>query len=168
MKTILLLAVLFASCQIAYAQCDKKIAFKCEKARSFKNGTVGQELPIYATISIENGKLNLTATVNGETETVEGEIKELVVCEWTEFLKNGRTQYKALASKGNENPERSIIDIESENGYTKITFSSDPDKGSKLQFDVSEYVITEDAAKTVSPTGGEKKSSKSKRRSKRV
>ena len=166
MKTIILLVVLFTSSQMAYTQCDKKIAFKCEKARSFKNGIVGQELPIYATVSIENDKLILTATMNGETETVEGEIKELVICEWTEFLKNGRTQYKALASKGNENPENSIIDIESENGYTKITFSSDPDKGSKLQFDVSEYVITGDTSATVAPGTVEKKAKKSKRRSK--
>ena len=166
MKGIILLAVLFAFYQISYAQCDKKIAFKCEKARSFKNGTVGQELPIYATISIENGKIFLTATLNGESETAEGEITEVVTCEWTEFLKNGRTQYKAVIKKGNQNPENGIMDIQSDNGYTKITFGSDPDTGSKLQFDVSEYVIAADAGANISTGTAEKKNKKSKKRTK--
>lgn len=146
MKRIILIVLLFSLYQITYGQCEKNITFKCLKARSIKAGLIAQELPMDATISIENGRFLLSAAVNGVTETVEGEINEVVICDWQDFMKNGRTQYKALTKKSNEGPQNSIIDIESENGYTRITCSSDPDTGSKLQFDVAEYLILEDPA----------------------
>jgi hypothetical protein len=143
MKKLLLLIILFTLSHIGYGQCDKKVTFKCSKVREFKNGTFGQEHPLEATISINNGKIFITALMNGETETVEGEIKEVSICEWTEYLKNGKTQYKVYMQKGNVG-ENSLITIESEDGKIKITGSPDPEAGSKLQFDVAEYSIDEE------------------------
>jgi hypothetical protein len=144
MKRIILLAGLFALCQITYAQCDKLVTFKCNKARDFKNDSVNQELPVHATLSFRHGLFNMTATFNGETETVKGEIKEILTCDWEHYLKNGKTKYKVLAAKGDEDPTNAIIEIESKNGNTKITISSDPGTDSKLQFDVAEYSIEGD------------------------
>ena len=137
--------MLCTSCGITYAQCDKSITLKCSKGRDFKaDGSAGQELPIDATITIDQYKIILKATFNGEAETVESDIKEIAFCNWTEYMKAGKTQYKVLSKKGSESTN-SIVTVESENGYTKVTFGSDPDTGHRLQFDVAEYTITDAA-----------------------
>ncbi|GAA4744424.1 hypothetical protein [Flavisolibacter ginsenosidimutans] len=164
-KTILLLGV-FAFFQISHAQCDKKVAFKCSKIKQLKDGNVVRESPTDATVVFDNDKFLLTMTMQGETETVEGEINEISICQWKEYLKNGRTQYKALAKKENKNAEKSIIEIESDNGFTKITFGSDPDGGSKLQLDVAEYMIAEGASTNQAPDKPVEKSKKAKTKSK--
>jgi hypothetical protein len=166
MKRLILLVGLFAFYQIIYGQCEKKVIFKCNKARDLKNGSIGQELPMDATISIDDWKIIITATINGETETIEGEIRDVSICKWADYLKNGKTQYKARTAKKNQNSENSIIDIESENGYTKITFGPDPETGSKLQFDVSEYTITDDVSPNNSSDKPVEKKKKQKRKSK--
>lgn len=166
MKKVILFVGLCVFFQIAYSQCDKKVIFKCSKARDFKNGSVGQEVSLDASISLDNNKIILTASMNGETETLESDITEVSVCDWPDFLKNGKARYKAMTKKGNGNVENSIIEIESDNGYTKITFSSDPDTGSKLQFDVAEYTITKDASPDNSSDKPMKRSKKTKRKSK--
>ena len=157
MKKILLLTVLFLSFHFTYAQCNKKVRFKCNKARDFKNGNIETELPIEATIAIDSNKISITASMNGQTETLEGEITEISACEWTAFLVNGKTQYKASIKKPNENTEVSLVDIVSENGDTKITFSSISDSSNKLQFDVSEYLVTEPPAPPAKEEPGKKK-----------
>lgn len=141
MKPFILLISLFILCQVTYAQCDQSITFKCTKARGLKNGAIEKEMPMEATISLDSGRITLTASMNGETQTINGEIREITICEWKDFLKDGKTKYKAFMKKGDSDSENSFITIESENGYTKITFSSDPDTGSALQFDVAEYAV---------------------------
>ncbi len=163
MKGIILFTLLFLYFQTIFAQCDKKVTFTCEKARSYKNGTLAQEKPINATISIDNWKFTLTATMNGRSDTVEGDITEVITCEWTGYLKNGRTRYKALIKHPDQDPENGSIDIESENGYTKITFGGNPVWGEGLQFDVSEYLVTEDPAAATSSSKPGKKSKKGKK-----
>ncbi|HSC52652.1 MAG TPA: hypothetical protein VLC98_03475 [Phnomibacter sp.] len=151
MKTIILLVGVFVLHQISYAQCDKPITFKCNKARNLKSGNVGQELPIDATIEFKQDKMFLTATMNGQTETVEGKINEISICDWKDYLINGRSQFKALTKKGNANAEYSTIEIKSDNGYTTVSFCADPDTGSILQFDVSEYIYPQEATPGNSP-----------------
>lgn len=165
MKKVMLFVALFAFNQISFAQCDKKVTFKCNKGRDFKDGSVGQEMPFDATINIEDGKIILVATLNGESETVESEIKEVAICEWSGYLKNGKTQYKALTKRGGENADLSIITIEGENGMIKITFGSDPDTGGKLQFDVEEYTITADVNTNNLPGKTDKKKKRQKKTS---
>lgn len=143
MKKIFLLTVLLTSFHFTYAQCNKKVTFKCDKARDFKNGSIHTEMPMEASITIDSSIITLTATMNGETETIEGEITEISVCEWTEFLVNGKAQYKALIKKGNESPQESVIDIVSENGNIQVSFALASDTWNKLQLDVAEYQVTE-------------------------
>lgn len=143
MKKLLLLTILFICFHFTYAQCNKSITFKCDKARDFKNGMIDTEMPMESIITIDSGKISLTATMNGQTETVEGEIAEVLLCDWKEFLVNGKTQYKAFIKKGNENPEASLVTIASENGVTKISLSLVSEEGKRLEVDVAEYKITE-------------------------
>lgn len=143
MKKLFLLAVLFISAHLTYAQCDKKVTFKCDKGRDFKNGVVDTEMPLESIITIDSVKITLTATLNGQTETLEGEIAEVLLCDWTEFLVNGKTQYKAFIKKVNENQEASLVTITSVNGSTKISLSLISDEGKKVEVDVAEYKITE-------------------------
>lgn len=144
MKKLFLLIGLFAFFLFSYGQCDKKVTFKCKKGRFNKNGSFEQDLPLEATLSIDNGKITFIATLNGDAENVTGEISEVSICEWTEYLQNGKTQYKAYMRRVNGDAENSIIEIEGENGSIKITCASNPDTGSKLQLDVAEYTISED------------------------
>lgn len=166
MEKLLLLMALFTLSHLCFGQCDKKVTFKCNKVREFKNGTLGQEHPLEATIFVNNGKIIITASINGETETVEGEIKEISICEWSEYLKDGKTQYKVYMQKGNGG-ENSIMTIESEDGKIKITGSPDPETGAKVQFDVAEYTIAEEKAAIEKNTPIEKVK-KTKTKSKRV
>lgn len=142
-KLLLLTALLFISFHFTYAQCNKTVTFKCNKARDFKNGVLHTEMPMESTITIDSGKITLTATMNGETETLEGDITEITVCEWSEFLVDGKTQYKAVLKKTNDQPQESVIDIVSENGNIKISLALASDTSNKLQVDVSEYKVTE-------------------------
>jgi hypothetical protein len=143
MKKIFLLTALFISFHFTYAQCNRTVTFKCDKARDFKNGVINTEMPMESTITIDSGKITLTATMNGQTETLEGEITEISVCEWKEFLVDGKAQYKALLKKTNDQPQESFIEIVSENGNIKISFALISDTSNKLQVDVAEYKITE-------------------------
>lgn len=162
MKKIFLLTALFISFHFTYAQCNRTVTFKCDKARDFKNGVINTERPMEATITIDSGKITLTATMDGQTETLEGEITEISVCEWKEFLVDGKTQYKAVLKKTNDQPQESIIDIVSENGNIKILFALASDTSNKLQFDVSEYKISE----SVSPGTKEEPLKKGKKKRK--
>lgn len=137
--------ILLASClilgKISFAQCDKPILLKCSKGIEIKNGNPGQEMPFECSLEITNGKVVLTATMDGKTESVEGSITEVVRCDWKEFLKNGITQYKASMRKDDEREENATIEIKSENNYTVVTLGSDSDSGSKMQLVVKEYTI---------------------------
>ncbi|MEJ8842839.1 hypothetical protein WG954_10635 [Lacibacter sp. H375] len=145
MKKLFLLTALLVSYNFTYAQCDRTVTFKCDKARDFKNGVLNTEMPMESTITIDSSKITLTATMNGETETVEGEITEISVCDWKEFLVNGKAQYKALLKKANDQPQESVIDVVSENGNIKISLALASDTSNKIQVDVAEYKITEPA-----------------------
>jgi hypothetical protein len=79
MKKLFLLTVLFLSFHFTYAQCNKKVTFKCDKGRDFKNGVVDTEMPLESIITIDSVKITLTATLNGQTETLEGEIAEMKI-----------------------------------------------------------------------------------------
>lgn len=162
-KKLFLLFSLLPIHQISFGQCERTVTFKCYKGRELKNGSAEQDTPIEATLSISKGKFTLVLSMNGETATAEGEIKEVSICEWTDYLQNGRAQYKADVRKDNGSAENGILEIESSNGNTKITCGSDPDTGSKLQLDVMEYTISED--EPVAPVKNEpiKKGKKGKR-----
>jgi hypothetical protein len=167
MRKLILLVGLFAFHQITYGQCEKKVILKSNNMRGLKYGSVTKEMAVEASISIDKEKIVLTASKDGMTETVDCEIKEVVICDWKEYLKDGKAQFKVLGKKGSENPTSSIVDIESANGYTKVTFGLDPDTtGSKLQFDISEYSITEDTLPNNPPSKTEQKQKKTKRKSK--
>lgn len=153
MKKFFLLAPVVFFCLFSAAQCDKTITFKCYKGRSIKNGSAEQEMPVAVSGAIDKGNINITLTMDRATATVQGEITEVVTCAWTEYLHNGKTQYKANLSKDGRAMEAAIIDIESHNGQTIITFGSDPDTGSKLQLDVADYTIAAD--KAAAPKAGE-------------
>jgi hypothetical protein len=144
MKKLVLVLILFVLYQTGNGQCDKKVTFKCIKGRELKDGAAGQELPIEATLSFDNTKVTFAASFNGEIALVEGEITEVISCEWTDYLKNGKTQFKAYMTKPGRSAEKATIDIESENGTTRITLGSDPDTGAKMQLDVAEYILEEE------------------------
>jgi hypothetical protein len=142
MKPILLLLSILVTTSV-FCQCDKTVIIKSEKGRDLLNGTPRTELPVNATITITKNKISLTATVNGDTETLDGEITGMANCDWLQVFKTGREKIKAVIKKGREGAQNSIVEIVTENGHTRITFSSDPDKGSALQFDVLEYTIAD-------------------------
>ena len=162
MKKLLLLTVFFTSFYFSYSQCNKTISFKCDKARDFKNGMIDTEISMESIITIDSGKMTCTATMNGQTESLEGEIVEVLLCDWKEFLVNGKTQYKAFIKKGNENPEASLVTISSENAVTKISLSMVSEEGKRLELDVAEYKMTE--PETL-PAKEEKKKGRKKRKS---
>ncbi|OLY94448.1 hypothetical protein SAMN05444008_10150 [Cnuella takakiae] len=124
-----------------YCQCENAVAFKCNGGRELKNGVVGEELPFTATLSIAKRKVVFTATINGEANTVSRDIKDIPICSWTDFLQNGKAQYKADLRKEHGDMESALITIESLNGKTKITCSSDPDTGTALQLEVVECTL---------------------------
>ena len=164
MKKIILLVGLFMLYQITYGQCDKKITFKFNKLRVIKDGLAGQESPVEGTLSIDSGALILAVKVNEVFGVITGAIKEIVICDWSEFLKNGKAAYKALTKKEGQDTQNSFIVIESENGYTRITFGSDPDEGSRLQFDVAEYELMGDGNTTNKPAKQEIKKKEKKKK----
>jgi hypothetical protein len=159
MKRVVLSLTLLAFYQMDYGQCNQKVLIKCTSVRHLKDGAVVKEGKMEAAVSIGDGTILLTATDNGQTQTKELEIKE-IVCEWKAYMKNGRAQYKVSEKGSDGNPHNSIVDVVSDNGYTSITFASDPDSGSKLQFDVAEYSIATDAIINNSPVQPVKKSKK--------
>ena len=164
MKKLVLVLMLFVLYQTGKSQCDKKVTFKFTKGRELKNGAAGQEQPIEATLSFNNTKVTFTASFNGEMASAEGEITEVVSCDWTDYLRNGKTQYKAYMTKPGRSAEKATIDIESENGTTTITLGSDPDTGAKMQLDVAEYILEPEPlapVKNVPPEKQQKKRPKS-------
>jgi hypothetical protein len=140
MKPVFLLLCMLLS-TLAFTQCDKTITFKSEKARDMLNGEAKSERALNATIIITKDKISLTATVNGVTEILEGEISDITSCDWLQVLQDGKSTIKAAIKKGREGKVNSIIEVINDNGQTRITFRSDPDKGTALQFDVAEYAI---------------------------
>ncbi len=163
LKNILLATALILG-KISFAQCDKPILLKFSKGIEIKDGIPGQEIPFECSLEIANGKVVLTATMEGKTESVEGSITETMRCDWKEFLKNGIMQYKASMRKGDEHEENATIEIKSENNYTLVTLASDPDKGSKLQLEVKEYTILEVAGNEQQPVVENKKKKPAKKK----
>lgn len=159
-KIFLLLPVVFFSL-LSVAQCDKTVTFKCYKGREIKNGSAQQEVPFEVNMSIDKGKINITMAMDGNSATMDGEVKEVVSCEWTEYLQQGKTQYKANVNNGDGVTVAAIIEIESNNGQTKITLGTQGDATSQLQLDVENYTIAEDKAvvpQTSAPAKRKKKS----------
>lgn len=136
-------ALLFLAIQTASAQCDPKILkLQSNKARGLKTNMQAEELAMETVITIDSAKLVLTGTFNGETETLEGDIVEIVSCGWSEYLKNGKTEYRIVVDKDGQSM-KSIMILESENGNTTITFFEEDKDDSKLQFVIHEYTVTE-------------------------
>lgn len=161
MKKILLLLPFVFFGLLATAQCDKSVTFKCYKGREIKNGSAQQEMPFEMTLAIDQGKVNISMTMDRASSTIQGEITEVLTCEWTDYLHNGKTRYKGKVTQEGRSMQDAYIEIESTNGQTKISFSSTPDDTSKLQFDVVDYTITEDdaaAPKAAEPAKRKKKS----------
>ncbi|WP_132051455.1 hypothetical protein [Pseudocnuella soli] len=148
MKKILLLLPFVFFGLFATAQCDKPVTFKCYKGRQFKNGSAKEEMPFEMTMTIDKGKMNIYMAMDRATSTIQGEITEVLTCEWTEYLHNGKTRYKGKVTPEGGSMQDAYIEIESTNGQTKISFSSTPDDTSKLQFDVVDYTVAEDDAAT--------------------
>lgn len=63
------------------------------------------------------------------------------VCEWKEYLKNGKAVYKVSAGKGNGVQEDSVIKITGKDGKTTIYLGSDPDEKGGLELEISESKI---------------------------
>jgi hypothetical protein len=139
MKQISLLLTALALWQGLSAQCVGNATFTCHRATELRNGVTTKEAPVEATIRFDGGTISITATMNGETEIIEGTIKETTLCDWSDDLQNGKARFRALTKKRGQNSFDSVIEIESINGATKISFGSDPDNGSRLQFIVAEY-----------------------------
>ncbi|RPD50907.1 hypothetical protein [Paracnuella aquatica] len=161
MKKILLLLPVILFGLFSAAQCDKSVTFKCYKGREIKYGSAQQEMPFEMTLAIDQGKMNIYMAMDRATSTIQGEITEVLTCEWTEYLHNGKTRYKGKVTPEGGSMQDAYIEIESTNGQTKISFSSTPDDTSKLQFDVVDYTITEDdaaAPKAAEPAKRKKKS----------
>lgn len=127
--------------QSAIAQCDKNVLFKSSLVREVKDGNPGEEMPIEATLTFKDNRLLMTLQFAGISQTINGSINKVLECKWTEYLKNGKAQYKVLTNKEGESAEDTLITIESKNGQTTITIAGDPDNGTKLQFDIVEYTI---------------------------
>ena len=136
-------ALLFLAIQTASAQCDPKIVkLQSNKARGLKTNMQAEELAMETVITIDSAKLVLTGSFKGETETLEGDIVEIVSCEWSEYLKNGKTEYRIVVDKDGQSM-KSIMILESENGNTTITFFEEDKDDSKLQFVIHEYTVAE-------------------------
>ncbi|MGV3764636.1 MAG: hypothetical protein ACO1NW_00835 [Chitinophagaceae bacterium] len=167
LKNILLATTLILG-KFSFAQCDKTITLKCNKIVEIRDGIPGVEIPFEMALVIGGGKVMITATQNGKSETVQGPITQVVYCNWKELLKNGSAQYKATMKKEGDVPEDGLIAIKSENNYTEVTLSSDPEKESKLRLIVSEYTIEDAPVSTgkeenkPAPAKQEKKSGQSK------
>jgi hypothetical protein len=140
MKSVFLLLCLLLG-TFTFAQCDKTITFKSGKARDMLNGEAKSERAMNTTIVITKEKIFITTTLDGATETMEGEISEISSCDWLQVLQNGKSTLKAAIKKGNQGPLHSMVEVINDNGQTRITLRSDPDKGAALQFDVVEYTI---------------------------
>ncbi len=144
MKKLFALLMVLVS-YVSYGQCDKKVLLTCDKIRMLTYGSVTMEIPVKASISINSEKIIISVLHEGETEVLDTEIKEVLFCSWSEYLKNGKTQYKGATKKGDEQRENSLIEIESEDGHTNVTLCPLPDvKGKKIQFNVTEVSIAED------------------------
>jgi hypothetical protein len=167
-KRSFLLAAILAINGLVHAQCSKTVVFKCYKGRELKDGIYGPELPVEATISLTKSTVVYKITMNGEIETMVGEINEIPICEWTDYLQNGRTRYKAGIKRDNQSAENAIIEVESQNGTTKIICSSDPETGTKLQLDVVEYTLTDDDVATPAKEEAIKNGKKTKRKIKQA
>ncbi|RXK62767.1 hypothetical protein ESA94_07155 [Lacibacter luteus] len=157
--------VFFLAAQIVSAQCDPKVLkLQSNKARGLKTNMQAEELAMETVIAIDSVKIVLTGSFNGETETLEGNIVEVVSCEWGEYLKNGKTEYRIVVGKDGASM-KSIMILESENGNTTLTFFEEDKTDTKLQFVISEYSITEITKPVNTPVQPEKKSKKQKRKS---
>ncbi|MFY7839754.1 MAG: hypothetical protein ACOVP7_05735 [Lacibacter sp.] len=160
-----LLAVFFLSVQTASAQCDPVILkLQSNKARELKTNVQAKEVAMETSIAIDSAKMVLTGSFNGETETLEGEILEIISCKWSEFLKDGKSEYRVAVRKGGEEL-RSIMILESENGITTVTFYEEDKSDNKLQFDITEYTVTEITKLVNNSVQPEKKAKKQKRKS---
>ena len=148
MKKILLLLPFVFFGLLATAQCDKSVTFKCYKGREIKNGSAQQEMSFEMTLAIDHGRVNISMTMDRASSTIQGEITEVLTCEWTDYLHNGKTRYKGKVTPEGRSMQDAYIEIESTNGQTKISFSSTPEETSKLQFDVVDYTVAEDDAAT--------------------
>jgi len=141
MKKTFLLLCLVVFYYTMQAQCDKNITFKSELARQLGGENDGKEIPIEATLKFENNKVEFNLLIQGTAVVISGNIGKVTLCDWTAYLKNGKTEMKVNASKDGEAPEDTIIVIESKNGKTTLTIGGDPNDGNKLQFDISEYTV---------------------------
>jgi hypothetical protein len=164
-KLIAVLSFVFLlAVQTVSAQCDPKILkLQSNKAKGLKTNEYPKELAMETVVAIDSVKIVLTGSFNGETETLEGDILEIISCKWSEYLKEGKTEYRIIVNKGGESM-RSIMILESENGNTTLTFFEEDKSDTKLQLIITEYSVTE-ITKPVNNTEQPKQKKKQKRKS---
>ena len=138
-RSLLLFVITLVNGVFAFGQCEKKVTFTCNQAREIGGDSARKVINVDAVISIVNGTITLSSKINGEIKTVSGDILEVLVCNWTDYLQNGRAQYKAMIKKNDNYKQASTVTIESKGGYSKITFTNSQDSSSQLQFDVVKY-----------------------------
>jgi hypothetical protein len=159
-----LIFVFLLAVQTVSAQCDPKILkLQSNKAKGLKTNEYPKELAMETVVAIDSVKIVLTGSFNGETETLEGDILEIISCKWSEYLKEGKTEYRIIVNKGGESM-RSIMILESENGNTTLTFFEEDKSDTKLQLIITEYSVTE-ITKPVNNTEQPKQKKKQKRKS---
>lgn len=144
MNRVILLLSLFVLSQATYAQCDKNVTFKSYAFRIFHNDKEVQSAAIDATITFDSDKYSVKISMMAGMGTLSGTIKEVTLCQWIDFMKNGKAQYKGTLRDGDEDPVEATIEIISENSVSKFILYPEP--GAKLQFDIAEYFMAEGTA----------------------
>jgi hypothetical protein len=142
MKKLLLITTILIFCYPIYGQCDQKLTFKSYKATEIKNNDFSEEISLEGTFTIDKDRLVMTLSANRQTQNLEAKILEIIVCEWTNYLQDGKTSYKTVMERG-EKQVPTTIEIVSINGRTRLIMSSNPNSGNRMEFELTEINISD-------------------------
>lgn len=156
-----LLLLLFT--QKSYSQCDNEFTITCKKAFNLKDGERVEEINMEATITFTKESITLTASYNGEQESLLNNITETAICDWKKFMENGAMKFLVATQKHDDGDEKnSIVTIESKEGETTVTFAeaAQNEGNSGILFIADSYEVTKQSTPTTE--GVSKKSRKEK------
>ncbi|WP_207429763.1 hypothetical protein [Pedobacter sp. SYSU D00535] len=136
MKTLFIL-LLAAVSQLSYAQCDKNFLLNFNEITEIR-GTSSSPMKSEGTISFSKNVIIIKALINGSEKLITSQVRS-VECDWSSFLKEGKSTYQLYSGKGNDVPkDAATLVLEGTDGKLKVSFRP---PSAELQFQITQTII---------------------------
>ena len=136
-KNILLLSLLIAGSNIAFAQCGKKIIFISSKTEHLDGDKVERAVD-EKTVIETNNKGEITITPGEETNKMTGTIKS-DTCSWKTPFTEGKSIIKALITDEHGDAKNVTLTIEGKEGKITLLAEVDEMPGKKIRVTADKF-----------------------------